>query len=86
MSKKQIVYALFDNEMGEMHMFSTNADVLAKDAVMAFIEEHVTKDWKDVVLVEHKKDIQTKVSATKSPTDLVQTLVGYGFILNMLAV
>jgi len=83
---KQIVYALFDNEMGEMHMFSTNETVLAKDAVMAFIEEHVTKDWNDPELVEHKKDIQTAVSATKSPVELVQVLVSFGFILNMLVV
>ncbi|QHJ79831.1 MAG: hypothetical protein [Caudoviricetes sp.] len=82
----QLVYGLFDNESGGLHMFSTPNDVLAKDAVMAFLELHVMKDWEDELLVEHKKDIQTAISGATSPQDLVRILIGFGFILNILAV
>jgi len=83
----KLVYALFDNEVGELHQFATDAAVLAKDAVMAFLETDTFKDWEsDEILIEHKKDIQTAISAAKSPQELIQTLVGFGFILNILAV
>lgn len=82
----KLVYGLFDNEFGTLHMFAADSTILAKDVVMAFLEKEVMKDWEEDFLVEHKKDILTRISATASPEDLTVTLFGFGFILNILSV
>lgn len=83
----KIVYAVFDNELGQLHQFAVDATILAKDAVNAFMSEKIMYGWEDdATMVEHKKDILTAISESKSPADLIQTLIGFGFILNMLAV
>ena len=78
---------MFDNELGELHQFAVESTILLKDAVNAFMSEKVMYGWEDEEsMAEHKKDILTAISNTTSPAELVQTLVGFGFILNMLAI
>jgi len=83
----KLVFAMFDNENGELHQFAVADTVLAKDAVMAYLETNIMQHWDiDEMLSEHKKDILTQLSAATSPTDVQRIMLGFGFILSLLAV
>lgn len=73
-------------------MFATNSEVLAKDAVMAFLEKikgnvFASSDPQSQALNDETfKNIQTLISATTSIEELSEVLVGYDFQLAMLQV
>lgn len=73
-------------------MFATNSEVLAKDAVMAFLEKikgnvFASSDPQSQALNDETfKNLQTLISATTSIEELSEALVGYDFQLAMLQV
>lgn len=78
-----IVYAVYDKEEDRLYQFAAKDEVLAKDAVNAFIEEQAENiaTNKDIIL-----DIQTKVSASSDVESLISTLLGYDLELSILRV
>lgn len=68
-------------------MFATDSEVLAKDAVMAFLEKikgnvFASSDPQSQALNDETfKNIQTLISATTSIEELSEVLVGYDFQL-----
>lgn len=88
----KIVYSIFDMQELEHHMFATDSEVLAKDAVMAFLEKikgnvFASSDPQSQALNDETfKNIQTLISATTSIEELSEVLVGYDFQLAMLQV
>lgn len=81
------VYSIFDMQELEHHMFATDSEVLAKDAVMAFLEKikgnvFASSDPQSQALNDETfKNIQTLISATTSIEELSEVLVGYDFQL-----
>lgn len=73
-------------------MFATDSEVLAKDAVMAFLEKikgnvFASSDPQSQALNDETfKNIQTLISATTSIEELSEALVEYDFQLAMLQV
>ena len=73
-------------------MFATDSEVLAKYAVMAFLEKikgnvFASSDPQSQALNDETfKNIQTLISATTSIEELSEVLVGYDFQLAMLQV
>lgn len=73
-------------------MFATDSEVLAKDAVMAFLEKIKDKVFyssdtqSQAFNDETFKNLQTLISATTSIEELSEALVGYDFRLAMLQV
>lgn len=88
----KIVYSIFDMQELEHHMFATDSEVLAKDAVMAFLEKikgnvFASSDPQSQALNDETfKNLQTLISATTSIEELSEALVGYDFQLAMLQV
>ena len=88
----KIVYSIFDMQELEHHMFATDSEVLAKDAVMAFLEKikgnvFASSDPQSQALNDETfKNIQTLISATTSIEELSEVLVGYDLQLAMLQV
>ncbi len=88
----QTVYSIFDMQESGHHMFATDSEVLAKDAVMAFLEKIKDKVFylSDTQSQAHNdeifKNLQTLVSATTSIEELSEVLVGYDIQLAMLQV
>lgn len=88
----KIVYSIFDMQELEHHMFATDSEVLAKDAVMAFLEKikgnvFASSDPQSQALNDETfKNLQTLISATTSIEELSEALVGYDFRLAMLQV
>ena len=86
------VYSIFDMQELEHHMFATDSEVLAKDAVMAFLEKikgnvFASSDPQSQALNDETfKNIQTLISATTSIEELSEALVEYDFRLAMLQV
>ena len=86
------VYSIFDMQELEHHMFATDSEILAKDAVMAFLEKikgkvFASSDPQSQALNDETfKNIQTLISATTSIEELSEVLVGYDFRLAMLQV
>ena len=86
------VYSIFDMQELEHHMFATDSEILAKDAVMAFLEKIKGKVFassdpqSQAFNDETFKNIQTLISATTSIEELSEVLVGYDFRLAMLQV
>ena len=86
------VYSIFDVQESEHHMFATDSEVLAKDAVMAFLEKIKDKVFyssdpqSQALNDETFKNLQTLISATTSIEELSEALVGYDFRLAMLQV
>lgn len=86
------VYSIFDMQELEHHMFATDSEVLAKDAVMAFLEKikgnvFASSDPQSQALNDETfKNIQTLISATTSIEELSEALVEYDFQLAMLQV
>lgn len=73
-------------------MFATDSEVLAKDAVVAFLEKIKDKVFalsdpqSQALNDETFKNIQTLISATTSIEELSEVLVGYDLQLAMLQV
>lgn len=73
-------------------MFATDSEVLAKDAVMAFLEKikgnvFASSDPQSQALNDETfKNLQTLISATTSIEELSEALVEYDFQLAMLQV
>lgn len=88
----KIVYSIFDMQELEHHMFATDSEVLAKDAVMAFLEKikgnvFASSDPQSQALNDETfKSLQTLISATSSFEELSEALVEYDFRLAMLQV
>lgn len=88
----KIVYSIFDMQESEHHIFATDSEVLAKDAVMAFLEKIKGKVFassdpqSQAFNDETFKNLQTLISATTSIEELSEVLVGYDFQLAMLQV
>lgn len=88
----KIVYSIFDMQELEHHMFATDSEVLAKDAVMAFLEKikgnvFASSDPQSQALNDETfKNLQTLISATTSIEELSEALVEYDFQLAMLQV
>lgn len=88
----KIVYSIFDMQELEHHMFATDSEVLAKDAVMAFLEKikgnvFASSDPQSQALNDETfKNLQTLISATTSIEGLSEALVEYDFQLAMLQV
>lgn len=86
------VYSIFDMQELEHHMFATDSEVLAKDAVMAFLEKikgnvfASSNPQSQALNDEAFKNIQTLISATTSIEELSEALFGYDFHLAMLQV
>lgn len=86
------VYSIFDTQELEHHMFATDSEVLAKDAVMAFLEKikgnvFASSDPQSQAINDETfKNLQTLISATTSIEELSEALVGYDFQLAMLQV
>ncbi len=86
------VYSIFDMQELEHHMFATDSEVLAKDAVMAFLEKikgnvFASSDPQSQALNDETfKSLQTLISATSSFEELSEALVEYDFRLAMLQV
>ena len=86
------VYSIFDMQELEHHMFATDSEVLAKYAVMAFLEKikgnvFASSDPQSQALNDETfKNIQTLISATTSIEELSEALVGYDFRLAVLQV
>lgn len=77
-----IVYAIWDNELQELHQFAASPNELAKDVVNAYL----AKAFSDSAYEEVSKDILTLVSGATSIEDLTEKLFGMGFHLNILAI
>lgn len=88
----QTVYSIFDMQESEHHMFATDSEVPAKDAVMAFLEKikgnvFASSDPQSQALNDETfKSLQTLISATSSFEELSEALVEYDFRLAMLQV
>ncbi|QEG07846.1 hypothetical protein Mangalitsa_044 [Escherichia phage Mangalitsa] len=86
------VYSIFDMQELEHHMFATDSEVLAKDAVMAFLEKikgnvFASSDPQSQALNDETfKSLQSLISATTSIEELSEALVGYDFRLATLQV
>lgn len=86
------VYSIFDVHESEHHMFATDSEVLAKDAVIAFLEKikdkvcYLSDTQSQALNEEIFKNIQTLISATTSIEELSEVLVGYDLHLAMLQV
>ena len=86
------VYSIFDMQELEHHMFATDSEILAKDAVMAFLEKikdkvfYLSDTQSQALNDETFKNIQTLISATTSIEELSEVLVGYDLQLAMLQV
>lgn len=86
------VYSIFDVHESEHHMFATDSEVLAKDAVIAFLEKikdkvsYLSDTQSQALNDETFKNIQTLISATTSIEELSEVLVGYDLQLAMLQV
>ena len=86
------VYSIFDVQESEHHMFATDSEVLAKDAVIAFLEKikdkvfYLSDPQSQALNEETFKNIQTLISATTSIEELSEVLVEYDFRLAMLQV
>ena len=86
------VYSIFDMQEVEHHMFASDSEVPAKDAVMAFLEKIKDKVFSSsdpqsqAFNDETFKNIQTLISATTSIEELSEALVGYDFRLATLQV
>lgn len=77
-----IVYAVYDKEEDRLYQFAAKDEVLAKDAVNAFIEEQAENIGTENII----RDIQTKVSASPDVESLISTLLGYDLELSILRV
>ena len=86
------VYSIFDVQESEHHMFATDSEVLAKDAVIAFFEKikdkifYLSDTQSQALNDETFKNIQTLISATTSIEELSEVLVGYDLHLATLQV
>lgn len=86
------VYSIFDVQESEHHMFATDSEVPAKDAVMAFLEKIKDKVFassdpqSQAVNDETFKRLQSLISATTSIEELSEALFGYDFLLATLQV
>ena len=80
------VYAVYDLEEMKLFQFATLDDVLAKDAVLAFIEENALALFGSGGL-EVKQDCQTDISATDSVESLIEVLFSrWAMVLNLIQV
>ena len=86
------VYSIFDMQEVEHHMFASDSEVPAKDAVMAFLEKIKDKVFyssdkqSQAFNDETFKRLQSLISATTSIEELSEALVGYDFRLATLQV
>ena len=77
-----IVYAIWDEELQELHQFAASPNELAKDIVNAYLD----KAFHQQEYEEFKKDLMTLVSGATSIEDLTEKLAEMGFRLNILAI
>jgi len=77
-------YALYDVQEMELHIFAANADVLAKDAVSAFLSQTVIpQHWASE---EDAQEMLAQISATSGPVQLQDILEAWDFKLAMILV
>lgn len=80
----QNVYAVYDGNDGSLYQFAALETVLAKDAVLAFMEENAQALFG---CVEGSKEIvMTAISKTESLEDLTAALLAEDFVFNLIQI
>lgn len=83
----QNVYAIFDRNDGRLFQFAALETVLAKDAVLAFMEENASALFgSGVAQVEAKEMAMRQVSACDSIGTLVSVLQDWEMDFNMIQI
>ena len=83
----QNVYAIFDRNDGRLFQFAALETVLAKDAVLAFMEENASALFgSGVAQVEAKEMAMRQVSASDSIGTLVSVLQDWEMDFNMIQI
>lgn len=81
---KQNVYAVYDNNDGHLYQFAALETTLAKDAVLAFMEENASALFGSVV--GSKEIVMTGVSQTNSIEELSAYLTAEDFVFSMIQI
>lgn len=83
----QNVYAIFDRNDGRLFQFAALETVLAKDAVLAFLEENASALFgSDVAQVEAKEMAMRQVSDSDSIETLMSVLQDWELDFNMIQI
>lgn len=83
----QNVYAVFDRNDGRLFQFAALETVLAKDAVLAFMEENASALFgSGAAQVEAKEMAMRQVSETESIETLVSVLQDWELDFNMIQI
>lgn len=78
-----LAYAVYDCETGELHQFTAEATILAKDVVSAFVTDKVMDiHWAE----DAKKDFLTALSGTKDIEDLKSCMAAYELTLAIMPI
>lgn len=84
---KQNVYAIHDVSAFALYQFAALETVLAKDAVLAFIEEqHEALFGVGAYGIEDKETLQVAVSKTNSVEELTAVLNEWDFAFNVIQI
>lgn len=83
----RISYALYDIPSEELYHFVAPAESLAKDVILTTLETNVFIDYEtNPELLDFKEKLQTAISATTSPQELIVALAGFDFLLSIVPV
>jgi len=80
----KIAYALYDSSEAELHLFAEDSDILAKDAVAAFLTQNVIP--KNFGNPEDANELLSQIALAVGPDNLKEVLIGWDFDLAMLLV
>jgi len=76
----KLAYAVYDIQGAQLHMFSADANLLAKDVIASFLSEKVIPHtFADGLEGNAAKDFLTVMSASSDIDELKQALIVYDF-------
>lgn len=79
------VFAVYDNNDGKLYQFAAPETVLAKDAVLAFMEENSSALF-GCGVASSKESCMTQVSKTDSIESLTAALSAWEFAFNIIQI
>jgi hypothetical protein len=83
----QNVYAIYDNNDGQLYQFAALEEVLAKDAVLAFMEENASALFGIGSSPKETKEMAMRqVSETDSVESLISVLGGWDLTFNVIQI
>lgn len=80
------VFAIYDNNDGKLYQFAALETTLAKDAVLAFMEENSSALFGGGSSQNTKESCMTQISKTDSIESLIEALNAWDFNFNLIQI